>query len=358
MSQISPPIRILLVGSVLLAAVWVLLLKPKADDGGTTAATPATPAVTAPGAAQDGTAGNTNTKLGAAVEAAKGAAATSDQANNAVQKASGGEADVTSKPSTSSSTTTTPAPTQESAPATTDEPADPAVAKLPDWLQSSLDKKVVAILFWNKDASDDRRTNVALKDAYKAHGKVVTHSVPIDKISKYGAVARGVDVSQSPTLMVIDRDRKATALVGYANVEAINQAIIDGLLATDNPAAKVPVVKVMQTACQGFVTSSEISAGDFTMKADYRADLATVGASLTETLKQAPALRSGPYSAQAKLLRSYVKSERSILNQVRPAKGDKGTVDSRSIRQAQAKNDKLEARASLELNAIGVNGCN
>lgn len=347
MDQISPPIRILLVVAVLFGAVYVVALRPKpAEDS---APTP-TPVTDTSGTAQDGAAGNTSTDLGAAVEAAEGAAKTSGARNGAIESESG-----TSAPSTSAATSGEAA---KSAAGTSSEPADPAIAELPAWLQDSLGEKVVAVLFWNADASDDRRTHAALKQAYTAGGKVVTRSVPLDKVSAYGAIARGVDVSQSPTLMVIDRDKQATALVGYANLEAINQAIIDGVLATDNPAKEVPVVKQMQEACQGFKTSSEISAGDLTPNASYRRDLDQVGTALAATLAQAPGAKKGPYARQAGLLRSYVKSEQGIVRSLRGIASGGGMLNGKAVNKAQAGNNALEARATLQLNAIGVTGCN
>ena len=75
MSQISPPIRIVLIAVIGLIAAWMLFLRPKTE------ATPApTPApATAPGV----------TGLGNAVDKAKDAAATSDKANEKVQKRHG-----------------------------------------------------------------------------------------------------------------------------------------------------------------------------------------------------------------------------------------------------------------------------
>lgn len=337
MSQISPPIRILLVAAVALAAVWVLVLQPKSDD--------VEPAPEPTGIARDADGPVANTKLGQAVQAAEGAAQQSEERSAAVS------GETAQAPSTTATEPATSVAKEEA-------PVDPALAKLPDWLASSMDKKVVAILFWNRDASDDRRTHAALGDAFKADGRVVTRSVPIGRIARYGSVARGVDITQSPTLMVIDRERNATALVGYVNVDTINQAIIDGLLATDNPAKKVAAVGTMQDACRGFATAETISAGDATESRTYGRDLAAVSASLADTLKAAPAVKSGPYRSRAKLLKSYVRSEQGVVSRIRGGAMGGKFVDSRAIRQAQRSNDRLEARATLELNAIGVTGCN
>jgi hypothetical protein len=82
-SQISPPIRIVLIAVIGLIAAWMLFLRPKTEE--VPAPTPA-PA-TAPGV----------TGLSNAVEGAKDASATSDAANEKLQQATGEEDAAASK---------------------------------------------------------------------------------------------------------------------------------------------------------------------------------------------------------------------------------------------------------------------
>ena len=75
MSQISPPIRILLVCAVAFMAAWMLFLRPKTDSGVPAASTPATTATTPPVEAG----GDQATSLaGKAVEKANEATAAQD----------------------------------------------------------------------------------------------------------------------------------------------------------------------------------------------------------------------------------------------------------------------------------------
>src|SRR5215213_2777012 len=84
MSQISPPIRILLVAVIGLCAAYMLFLRPKADD----AAAPATaPAATTPVPAKDPNA-QTQSKPGAIVQKA----VRDTQAAGAQSKVAAGEA--------------------------------------------------------------------------------------------------------------------------------------------------------------------------------------------------------------------------------------------------------------------------
>ena len=77
MSQISPPIRIVLIAAIGLIAAWMLFLRPKTEEAPAPTPAPAT----APGV----------TGLSNAVDKAKGASATSDKANEKIQKATGEE---------------------------------------------------------------------------------------------------------------------------------------------------------------------------------------------------------------------------------------------------------------------------
>jgi len=175
MSQISPPVRILAVCAVALLAAWMLFLKPKP--------------VTAPAAPP----------------------ATATQAPAA----------------TAPATATTPANATAAAPAN-----DAATATLPRPVRAAVrEHKVMALLFWNPKAADDRAVQRELRDATAGREDVVVHAAPVSDISRYGAITRGVDVQQSPTVVVVDRTRNAEALVGYHEHAAFEQSIDDALRA-------------------------------------------------------------------------------------------------------------------------------
>ena len=52
--------------------------------------------------------------------------------------------------------------------------------------------KVVVVLFWNKNASDDRATRRGLRSIDLHGGKVVASAVPIGDVGRYEAITRGV----------------------------------------------------------------------------------------------------------------------------------------------------------------------
>ena len=347
MDQISPPMRIVLAVAVVFLAAYMLVLKPSDEE----VVAPATAPVTTPAAEAGGE--QAATSLGKAVEGAREAAGASEAAT----QARSGEPETTAP----GATKITPG-AKESKPAT---PAakpsakpDPELADLPGWLRESMDKKVVAVLFTNGESADDRRTSRALKRAYTADGDVVTRVVNVKKIADYQAVAEGLDVSQSPTLMVIARDRTAQALAGYASLDTINQAIIDGLLATDNPVRTVKFLQTAQRECRQISNRAVVGVTEGTTPAgaekNVKATIVTMTASLG-LLRNAPV--PAAYKNVKALLTRYIASEIAVGNRVLAAIGPR-RVDVIAANRASASNDKLAARAQLELNAVGVNSCN
>jgi hypothetical protein len=223
MSQISPPIRILLVCAVAFLAAWMLFLRPK-DDAGTPAVSSPTPADTRPVEA----AGQPAESLaGKAVEKANEATAAQDAR---AEELAGGAGETAATPSTSA------AVTPDAAPAVAG--ADPA--KLTDKVAAAgglplrvlhglADRKVVVLLFWSPKAAEDKAVRKALTGIDRHKGKVLAHATHIKRIAAYGPITRGADVEQSPTVVVVDRNRKVETLVGYVDRTTIDQAVTDAL---------------------------------------------------------------------------------------------------------------------------------
>jgi hypothetical protein len=240
-SQISPPIRIVLVAVIGLIAAWMLFLRPKTEP--TPAPTPA-PA-TAPGV----------TGLSNAVDKAKGASSTSDKANEKIQKATGEDDAAKAGKSGSES---------GSAPALVSGrvlPLEPLAADetkgLPRAIVRALDNRqvfVVGILDtkekrWARMASDDRRVRRELAKANRYDGKVVVTKSSLGKLSKLDAIAGDLGVSQTPSVVVVDRNRKAVVLTGYVDRNAINQAIADARRNSTERRIKDPYVRQLNETC-------------------------------------------------------------------------------------------------------------
>jgi hypothetical protein len=225
MSQISPPIRILLVCAVAFLAAWMLFLRPKDDAGTPAAATPTAPStrpVDAGGAPADSLAGK-------AVEQANNATAAQDE--RAEQLASGTGQTAADAPSATATTAVTPAEDAATSAAPgklTDEVAE--AGGLPvRVLRALAHRKVVVLLFWSPKATDDKRVRDALDGIDRHKGRVLAHATHVKKIAAYGQITRGADVEQSPTIVVVDRNRKVETLVGFVDRRAIDQAVTDAL---------------------------------------------------------------------------------------------------------------------------------
>ena len=213
MDQLSPPFRIAIVAMLAVCALWFTVLKPKdpAADA---------PLPTAPGA----------TGLANDVNAAKGAAATSDAANAKIQKATGGAAATTTPakapaPAKHATKTGPHAAVAGKSAAKGAASADPTASLL-----SALDaKKAVVMLFYNRAGIDDRAVRKAVAATDRHHGKVVVKAVPVGQVGRYEAITRGAQILESPTVLVIAPDRKARAIVGFTTTGEVDQAVGDAL---------------------------------------------------------------------------------------------------------------------------------
>jgi hypothetical protein len=190
-SQISPPIRIVLVAALAFMGAYMMFLRPKDE-----VIPPAEPAQ-------------------GAVEAANGQL----QEQESVDGVDAGE---------SAAATQT-----QAKPATRDSQSDIAAAGVdldgvPTKIARAIRKdKTLVLLFWNGKSADDKAVHKALADVDRWHGRVFVASASIKKISAYGRIARGVDVEQSPTVVVADSELHAETLVGYVDAQTIDQAVVD-----------------------------------------------------------------------------------------------------------------------------------
>jgi hypothetical protein len=211
--QISPPFRIALVAMFAACALWFTVLKPK---------DPAASTATAPGV----------TGLSNDVDAAKGAAAASDEANAKAQAATGGTA--ASGTATTAKTATTTAGKKAAATAAAKAGATPKgkTADVSAPLLAALDAKhAVVLVFWNRRGSDDRAVRRAVAAVDRHDGKVVVKTAPIADVGRYEAITRGAQILQSPTVLVIGPDRKARAIVGFTTSREVGQLVGDTLAA-------------------------------------------------------------------------------------------------------------------------------
>jgi hypothetical protein len=281
--KISLPFRIVLIVALVFAVVWFLVLRPKPAADSESAVTP--PGVT--GLAND------VAKANKAVDASNAAAARSEGAANAVGGSSTAAATkpaaTAAKPGATSAAakpanTVKPAkPAKPVTPAAVAKPAKPGLAddaapgdpSRP--LLASVDAgKVVVVLFWDKKASDDRATRRALRAIDLHAGKVVASAVPIGDVGRYEAITRGVQVLESPTVLVIGAGGKARAITGYTQAKEIDQAV------SDIGGKGYEARKAFQH--KGFAAVADDACKDFGYALEQKSDPPTTVAALSKAL--------------------------------------------------------------------------
>jgi hypothetical protein len=186
--------------------MWLFVMRPKAETTDS-AATPAAPAATAPGAAG----------LGTAVDKANGAVTASEQSAAATEAATGEPA--TTKPGAATS-----GPAAANAPANpvssaTVDPSQPLISALSDG-------KVVVILFKGAGA-DDEAAHRAVRAADGGRKSIVSRIVDIKDVGDYEGITTGVQVNLAPTVLVIGPGKVARAITGFTDSAEIRQAVGD-----------------------------------------------------------------------------------------------------------------------------------
>jgi hypothetical protein len=205
-SQISPPIRILLVLAVAVTGVYMLFLRPKPEE--IPPVEPAGTSVSQPGQVRD------------AAEDAVDAANQQLAQQESVDGVDAGEAAAGTAAATKNAQ---PGKAQGAA-------AGPAqeLEGLPKPVRNAIrDNKILVMLFSNGTSYDDKAVEKAVTKVNRWDGRVYVHTAPLRKISKYGRIARGVSVEQSPTVVVADSTLRAETLVGYVDRARIDQAVVD-----------------------------------------------------------------------------------------------------------------------------------
>ena len=216
MQQLSRPYQIALGALLVLALAWFTVLKPSASADEVVPLPGESPAATLPGAAG----------LNNAVTGAKGASAAADAnaaAGQAAAAAASGEPAGTSTKPASARPSRAPAARAKDRAKRGAAPADPSAAILRDVKRG----KVAVLLFFNPDAADDREVRRALRSVERHGGRVVVRAAPISRVARYAAITRGVDVLQAPTLLVINKAKRARTLVGFTDTREIDQLVAD-----------------------------------------------------------------------------------------------------------------------------------
>jgi hypothetical protein len=232
MGTLPKPLIGLLLGTVAFFAIWMVALKPHGSSSG-------------------GSQGGVG-QYQSAINQAHGAVTTSNQAN---AKLGAPTATTSATTPTATTSATTPTATAKATTKVTTTPAakpvvkakaakvvratkptaqseSAAAATAAQTVSAAIKAgKVVAILFYNDAAADDRAMKTELAAIPTHGGKVVKAAVPVSQLIQFSSLTQTVDVNTAPELVLIDHSRQATTLVGYADSVEIAQRI-DNALAT------------------------------------------------------------------------------------------------------------------------------
>ena len=225
MSQVSRPMQIALVATMLFAAVWFVALRPKSSSGEQAAApAPAQSAPASDGGAAPGTAG-----LKGAIDQAHGAVATANgDAARAQQSSADGAAPSTPAPA-ASTPAAKPHPAQRAAGsggAAHHRAASPQVRAVKAALRHD---KAVAIAFVDPNTADARAVAREIGHVSTFGGRALVLAVPLAKLSDFPFITNHVEVTVAPTVVIVDRRRQATTIVGFADRGEIEQRLADAV---------------------------------------------------------------------------------------------------------------------------------
>jgi hypothetical protein len=214
MGNVSRPLLGLLVAVVAFFALWLVALKPSSSS----------------------TSGGVPSRaLSSAVDRAKGVQTVVDHAAAAAGGTPGSTVSAHPRSATTAAVAHVPAAKSKatvarkaavaraaSAPAT--------AAQRLGAVQNAIAKhKVLAALFYNPAAADDRAVKQELQSIPSHAGKVVKLTVPLSELSNYTVITNQVPVAYSPTLVIINRAGQASTIVGFADTFELAQRIAGAL---------------------------------------------------------------------------------------------------------------------------------
>jgi hypothetical protein len=85
---------------------------------------------------------------------------------------------------------------------------------------------VVVLLFWAPNSSDDRLVRSELVQVAGRGGRVHAWAVSVRGLSRFNNILRGIDVVQSPSVVVLARGAAPRRFEGYTDHAEIDQATL------------------------------------------------------------------------------------------------------------------------------------
>jgi len=210
--SVPKPVIALLVGTVVFFALWMTALKPSSSGSPPHGLGQYQSAINA---------ARNAVSVSAAANAARGAI---PQGSSAAAPAASAPLHDSAKPVRATTATTT-----HSTTSTGTQTAKTAATRL-NLVSRALEAgKVLALLFYNPAAPDDQAVRHELSSIPVHAGKVVKLAIPLSELANYTVVTNQVPVNLSPTLVLINAQRQASTIVGFADTFEIAQRLADAL---------------------------------------------------------------------------------------------------------------------------------
>jgi len=234
MTHVSRPLIGLLVAAVAFFAVWTLALKKSSSSsGGANNPTSGVYQSAISKAHQAVTLANGTSRAHGGTVPTTPASTTPATTTPAVTTATTSTLSATNPTSTKASTATASKAATKSAKATATvkhaSAASSAKARVAATQSAIKNGKVVALLFYNPKGSDDQAVKAELAAIPTNGSKVFKLEVPLAEASGYPFITKNVQLNTSPTLVLIDRSKQATTIVGYTDPYEISTRVADAL---------------------------------------------------------------------------------------------------------------------------------
>jgi hypothetical protein len=108
-------------------------------------------------------------------------------------------------------------------------PAAPADLSLPEPVARALaQRRVVVLLLFQGRSADDAATRAAVDElARRPPPGVEVFSERIERVARYRSLVEDLSVSQTPAVVIVDRERRARVVEGFVDAGSLRQDAVD-----------------------------------------------------------------------------------------------------------------------------------
>ena len=227
------------------------------------------------------------------------------------------------------------------------------------------DGKVVLILFWNPNATDDQSVHAALRHINTQDGNVAVHVATVGQVADYGTITTAISIAETPTIEIINPKDQASTLTGLVDDTAINQAIADAeqaagadempqLTAFTPGSPRAAYVKRVNRVCTRDIAKLGSKALSPSM-ASLQAEVAWSAAGLNRILGDVE--RATPPAADGQYIDEAISHERTALTQYAAAASAMSARKTGAGRTLLLNAQGNDDRAAIMFNDYGLAAC-